>query len=185
MQIMLALEQNAHYRMQITTESFMTDRVVLSAQRLGITHYEYKAALQVRELFASGKVWHDRELENLKPDGFNMNVPLCEGECGTTACIGGWMFLAMQRDRTNPCFLAAQYVNSYRSEALGPLFFPFTDLNGHTLLDDDGEDYDFPFELMPPEFGLAAIDNFLTTGDPNWPAIAVTGKHWFEQVANA
>jgi len=157
--------------MQITTESFMADRVVLSAQRLDIKPYEYKAVLEVRELFASGKVWHDQHVENLKPDGFNMNLIVCEAECGTTACLGGWMFLAMQRDHTNPCISAYQYVHNYRSTALGPLFFPFTDCNGRTLRDEDGQDFDFPFELMPPEFALAAIDNFLATGDPDWPAV--------------
>jgi hypothetical protein len=157
--------------MQITTESFMTERAVLSAARLGIAPYEHKAALEIRELFASGKVWHDPDLENLKPDGFNMNTVVSEDECGTTACIGGWMFLAMVRDRTNPCVTAYQYVHKYRSTALGPLFFPFTDFNGRSLLDECDQEYDFPFELMPPEFALAAIDNFLATGDPNWPAV--------------
>jgi hypothetical protein len=146
-------------------------RVVLSADRLGIKPYEHQALTEIRESFANRIFYHDRDIEMLKPDGFNMNVILSEDECGTTACIGGWMFLAMERDRTNPCPRAHQYIQTYRSRALGPLFFPFTDINRRDMTGDEDQPYDFPFELMPPEFALAAIDNFLATGDPDWPAV--------------
>jgi hypothetical protein len=73
----------------------------------------------------------------------------------------------MERDRTAPCARISDYVNDRRSEALGPLFFPFTNLDGVTISDE----YDFPFELMTPDMALTAIDNFLSTGDPNWPAV--------------
>ena len=145
-------------------------RTVLSPDRLGIKHYEHRALLEIRGLFASNTFIHDPDQCVDKPDGFNMNVSLDEGDCGTTGCIGGWMFAAMQRDRAAPCVTAHGYVSNYRSQALGPLFFPFCDIKMRDLLDQDGSTYDFPFDLLPPAFALAAIDNFLATGDPDWPS---------------
>jgi len=150
----------------------MTDqRVVLSGKALGITETEHAAMLEVRELFASGKLYHDKGCELMKPNGFNMNVCVDQDGCGTTCCIGGWMYLVMVRDGAAPCKSAHEYVALKRSRALAPLFFPFTDHNRRDLVDENGQSYDFPYEEMPPAFGLAAMDNFLATGDPNWPAV--------------
>ncbi|MEH2517408.1 hypothetical protein V1279_002981 [Bradyrhizobium sp. AZCC 1610] len=145
----------------------------LYPQELGITYPEYKALIEIRELFANNKFDHDQHVDMTSGNGFNMNCIVSEGECGTTACIGGWMFLAMERDRTLPvgCFRAFQYVQSYRSAALGPLFFPFCNREMRDLLDQHGQNYDFPFELVTPAMALQAIDNFLTTGNPNWPEV--------------
>jgi hypothetical protein len=148
--------------------------LVLSAQALQIKPAEHKAILEIRELFAKDVFVHDPDLELAKPDGFNMNIPMDSSECGTTCCIGGWMFKAMERDRTAPCVHIGDYVNNVRSSALGPLFLPFTNVNGATF---DG-DYDFPLELMTPKMALAAIDNFLATGDPNWPLVCGFTPEW-------
>jgi hypothetical protein len=151
-----------------------TRMVVLSAQALHITPAEHKAALEIRELFAKDVFTHDPDLDLEKPDGFNMNIPRDFSDCGTTCCIGGWMFLAMRRERTAPCERLGDYVNRLRSRMLGPLFLPFTDINGRTF----DEDYDFPFELMTPKMALAAIDNFFATGDPNWPLVCGFTPEW-------
>jgi len=149
-------------------------RPVLSAAALLIRPAEHKAILEIRELFAKGVFVHDPDLELAKPDGFNMNIPLDSSECGTTCCIGGWMFLAMERDRTAPCARVGDYVTRVRSATLGPLFLPFTDISGRTF----DEDYDFPLELMTPKMALAAIDNFLAAGDPNWPLVCGFTQDW-------
>ncbi|ARQ95437.1 hypothetical protein [Bradyrhizobium phage BDU-MI-1] len=144
----------------------------MSAEQLKIRPAELKALLEIRELFAKGVFHHDASLDLEKPDGFNMNVIDQENECGTTCCIGGWMFRAMQRDRTLPdrCYLAQDYVATNRSKALVPLFHPFRDQDGQWL----DVDIDFPYELIPPAYALAAIDNVLTTGDPDWASVCVT-----------
>ena len=148
-------------------------RPFLSAAALEITPAEHKAAIEIRGLLAADKFHHDPDVDVDKPNGFNMNVSLEEGECGTTGCVGGWMFLVMQRDRTLPanCYRAHDYITKYRSRALSPLFYPFTNRNFRDLLDQHGEAYDFPFDLLPPAYAATAIDNFLTTGDPNWPEV--------------
>ena len=145
--------------------------IVLSADRLGITPGEDAALAEIRELFAKGTFHHDKEIEAGKPDGFNMNVPDYEGECGTTCCIGGWMYRAMERDRATHARSAGAYVNHDRSRALVPLFFPFALPNFREMLDEHGCDYDFPLEEITPAMALSAIDNFRATGTPNWPAI--------------
>jgi hypothetical protein len=147
-------------------------RVIRSAQELRITPAEHKAALEVREMFAKNKFHHDPDLIVEEPNGFNMNVAHdegSEGSCGTTACIGGWMFAAMRRDRVAPCVTAHHYVANLCSPALVPLFYPFCDQKRRDIPDEDGKSYDFDYELIPPEFALKAMDNFLATGNPNWP----------------
>lgn len=155
---------------------------ILSAEQLQIRPAELKALLEVRELMAKGVFHHDPDVDLEKPDGFNMNVTDQESHCGTTCCIGGWMFRAMQRDRTLPerCYLAHEYVQQRRSRSLIPLFHPFRDQNGDWIDDD----VDFPYELIPPAMALAAIDNFLMTGDPNWLAICVTPNQEIPDVSS-
>ncbi|MCP1757772.1 hypothetical protein [Bradyrhizobium elkanii] len=150
----------------------MPDRRVLSAAGLQIREAELKAALEIRELFAQGVLQHDRELSVDRPDGFNMNIVSDETECGTTCCIGGWMFRAMERDRTAPCATAAEYVQRASSRALYPLFFPLQDQRRQWMVDTDGHTYDGPEYIdIAPSQALEAMDNFLATGDPNWPRV--------------
>jgi hypothetical protein len=145
--------------------------IVLSAERLSISPGENAALSEIRELLAKGTFHHDKEVEAEKPDGFNMNVPDHEGECGTTCCIGGWMFRAMQRDRTTHALSSAAYVNHERSRALIPLFFPFDYPSYGLMADKYGLDYDFPLEEITPAMALTAVDNFRATGNPNWPEV--------------
>jgi hypothetical protein len=149
----------------------MPDRRALSHKALGITEAEHRALLEVRELFAKGTFHHDAQKEFNRPDGFNMDCHLVEEDCGTTGCIGGWMWAAMSRDRTTTSTSAGAYVNRERSAMLHPLFYPFKDASNRDIVDDDGLDFDFPYELIPPTYALKAIDNFLATGNPDWPTV--------------
>lgn len=133
-------------------------RVVLSAASLGITEAEHKAALEIRELFAAGTFTHDPEGAVDLPNGFNMNFPLDENKCGTTCCIGGWMYLAMDRDRTTQAHSAGHYVNHMRSAALKDLFYPPQEELGEINYDD-----------ITPGAALAAMDSFLA-GRLDWAA---------------
>ncbi|BAR61902.1 hypothetical protein NK6_8755 [Bradyrhizobium diazoefficiens] len=150
----------------------MTDRRVLSATALNIREAELKAALEIRELFANGVITHDREVNADQTNGFNMNTIDNETDCGTTCCIGGWMFRAMERDRTAPCATAAGYVTRHASPRLIPLFFPLQDMGGQWIVDTNGRSYDGPEYIdIAPSQALEAMDNFLATGDPNWPRV--------------
>lgn len=133
-------------------------RLVLSAAALGITEAEHKALLEIREHFANGVFIHDPMGAADKPNGFNMNFPLDEKKCGTTGCIGGWMYLAMDRDRTTQDHSAGHYVNHMRSMALKDLFYPPQEEIGEINYDD-----------ITPGAALAAMDSFLA-GQLDWAA---------------
>src|ERR1700730_10751297 len=117
----------------------------LPARALRIRDAEYQALVEFRQMLVAGTFVHDPECDCEKPEGFNMNIISDYSDCGTTCCIGGWMFRIMMRDAT--CYFSARdtlYVNHDRSRALIPLFFPFKEES------EDGEEYDFPLELIPP-----------------------------------
>lgn len=127
----------------------------LSAFELGISDAEHRALLEIRELFAAGNFKHDPEFDRDNPNGFNMAQVEETSKCGTTCCIGGWMWHAMSRDRTTRHPSANQYVHN-ASDTLSTLFFPDCDEMG--------------WEDITPGAALVAIDMFLTTGEVNWNA---------------
>ncbi|WP_315729873.1 hypothetical protein [Bradyrhizobium sp. SZCCHNRI2010] len=136
----------------------MTDRrPVLSAFQLGITPAEHKALLEVRELFANGAFHHDWNQDHDRPNGFNMECFFNERSCGTTACIGGWMWALMKRDGETQALTGHRYVKYDRSLALKNLFWP-----PHEDIDD------MSYDDITPGAALLAIDSFLATGNPNW-----------------
>jgi hypothetical protein len=92
----------------------MLDRVVLSYKALGLTEAEHKAVLKFREMLAENKLVLDGSDSPRVPNGFNMNVIVDQDDCGTTCCIGGWMFLIMTRDGTAPCAKASHFVEYER-----------------------------------------------------------------------
>ncbi|WP_316196661.1 hypothetical protein [Bradyrhizobium sp. SZCCHNS3053] len=137
----------------------MTDetRLVLSPAELGIEPAEHKALLEIRERLAGGNFYHDWQGHAEKANGFNMEYPERETDCGTTCCIGGWMWVAMDRDRTTDSCTAGRYVARDRSHALGPLFYP-----------PQSEIDDMPYSDITPLAAVSAIDSFLATGRPDW-----------------
>ena len=139
-------------------------RIVLSPTALGISQSEHTAMLEVREQFASGVFRHDPEADADKPNGFNMDYARAT-DCGTTCCIGGWMWMAMNRDRTTDYASAGSYVNSQRKRRLGFLFYPEFESDSEMHLSD-----------ITPGAALKAIDSFLATGDPDW--ISACGLHY-------
>ena len=138
----------------------MTDqRLILSAKALGITQAEHDAAVEIRGLLAANAFVHDPGQDGDKPNGFNMNCALDQGECGSVGCIGGWMWAVMLRDGKPRSISGHKYVQYDRSVALRPLFYP------------DSDEHELPdYDIIPPAFALAALDNFLATGDPDWPS---------------
>ncbi|MGX9944934.1 hypothetical protein ACTG4Q_20950 [Bradyrhizobium denitrificans] len=133
------------------------DRKVLSPAALRITDGEHRALREIRDLFANGVFKHDPHADVDKPDGFSMDAAIRETRCGTTCCIGGWMWHAMDRDRTTQSASATRYVHWEKSQALHALFFPdFDDID------------DMAYSDVTPGAALLAIDSFLATGDPDW-----------------
>jgi hypothetical protein len=133
------------------------ERKILSAKALQVTAGEHQALLEIRELFASGKFKHDPDNYAEHPDGFNMNAASKETKCGTTCCIGGWVWHAMSRDRTTISPTAGYYVSKGHADSLKQLYYP-----------DLEQIDDMSYDDITPGAALVAIDQFLTTGEVDW-----------------
>jgi hypothetical protein len=149
----------------------MPDLTTLPARSLSITGHELQALLWTREQLQLGEIIFDAKASGKQGRGFNMSVSDEETECGTTCCIGGWMYKHMTDQqnwapRTSSGHWASLggYVGFHRSPALAELFHPFTTVTGP---DDTTVDWD----VIPPVWAIQAIDNFLATGKPNWPQV--------------
>lgn len=149
----------------------------MSAEALNITQVEHDALIDVRDNVLPVLV-HDRDVIipagheiDGKNKGLNMSIVLDEESCGTTACIAGWMYVSMSEHGVKPDGNAFAYGTHLRSPALAPLFMPMTDREGRDLLDEYGLPFDFPYEHIDVDIVKSAIDNFLTTGNPDYPAL--------------
>ncbi len=131
---------------------------ILSHTELNITFAELGALLGTRAMLKHKVLVH--EPERFPDDDkhiFNMDVSCRTEDCGSVACIGGTMAMIMGRDDWN----ARQYV-SHANGALRRLFFPMEGVLNN-------------FSKITPKQSIQAIDNFLTTGEPNWQAILELG----------
>lgn len=150
---------------------------VLDHQKLGLSFNEWLALIGVRVMLDCGAIDHARDANGalsaaaflaLHPGAhaFNMGIAAAAAGCGTVACIGGYMG-AMMFDRVAA---AERYVyqndpdNNIGEEKLGHLFYP---LSGHRR--------DCAYEDITAAQAVQAIDNFLSTGKPNWEKVLAKG----------
>lgn len=145
---------------------------MLNAKDLGITESEYDALILVRDLLANGSIEHRSRYFPGEPEQvyFNMNYAKAKiitddrtyqerenVDCGTVACIAGWMSIVNHQVRIDKL--------TELSHPLNNLFFP-------NELSDYGDDGCFLIEsswghITVPQ-AVRAIDNVLNTGEPNW-----------------
>ena len=130
----------------------------LSPAELEITQVEYEALIWVRDGLAEGRFTHVPRtyqhtvfIANILP--FNMQHT-GERDCGTSACIGGWM----GRSIDEPSMVNYMSKELF-SNSLKPLFYPPTNLPR------------LEYSQITPTQAAQACDNFLNTGKPNWEAI--------------
>lgn len=128
-----------------------------SATELGISTKEHGALIEVLDMLESGKLTHVLPTDDLSlPRGeylFSMN---CEGwECGTPACIGGWVARLL---KASP----EEYVSKYRVRgSFGPphplyeLYWNDDAISGDTTVAQAAQ----------------GLRNFLQTGEPAWAAV--------------
>jgi hypothetical protein len=151
----------------------MTDtRLILSAAALRITSDELAALLRLQAEIKAGLIVHNPTEKKDCRAGINMNAILNEASCGTTGCIGGWMYhFIFEATGHTPATTAFRYVQEHHSKPLKALFFPFTDHNEKPVLDSYGDEIDFPYELIDTDTVLLAIENFLANGYPDYQGI--------------
>lgn len=133
-----------------------------------LTKEERKALVQVRDALANGMLEHRRNFDALPGAErgffsfslrrlFNMGCPARETQCGTVACIGGWMGAFMGKSPSE----AYEFVDIHEEGKFGELFYPFS-------VTDDQRREKSNYEAITPKQAIKAIDNFLKTGKPNW-----------------
>ncbi|TXM69669.1 hypothetical protein [Methylobacterium sp. WL120] len=160
-----------------------------TAKKLGITDAEHAGLIELaNHLKGEVCVLPEQAIRGVGSDssgradvetilGFSMSigagVPIEDDvkyDCGCVACIGGHLSLRMQGiDITSQKFsisalkIADQYVDSFRGKEDHPLhdlFYPT-------------EFIDFErWDLITPAIAAEAINNFLTTGSPDWSGLA-------------
>jgi hypothetical protein len=132
-----------------------------------MTDEELAAAKQFIELAEAGKLRHNPEPVNLRFTGetsartdqkiFNMSYAGGLAQCGSVACIGGWMYLLMKKDKVSLSDMEG-YVFGHTK--LNALFFPETDT------------YQDRFSVITPEEAVHATKNFLAGNyDEPWKGV--------------
>ena len=123
-----------------------------------MTEEERLALIDVRDKLANGTyVYAPNVLDGIVPAplSFNMNKIFYKTDCGSAACIGGWMADALL-NRATPA-AAREYVeNGGETGDLYELFYP-----------EDLEAWD---EILPAD-AVKAIDNMLAHGNPRWAQV--------------
>jgi len=122
-----------------------------TADQLGISDKVYKALLEVKHEFEAG---------NISPSQFCMAVVRTHPmECGTIACIGGWVGIYMN--------LGVEATHKMVCSSYGPiraLYFPDRDKTFPICGKKDAY-------TASPTQAAQAIDNFLLTGEPKWDEV--------------
>lgn len=120
-----------------------------TAEQLGISKREFGALRRVRDGLRSGRYVHTPNVSDppkTRKRLFNMKYDSASTNCGTAACIGGWMAKEMRKSAFD-CVMNAE-------GSLKKLFFP--QIN-----------YD-RWDDITPKQAVTAINNFLKTGNPKW-----------------
>jgi hypothetical protein len=117
---------------------------MLTATDLGISQAEYEALQVVRDGLASGEFSHDERT-------FDMHATCEATDCGTAACIGGWVALTMGKARHE----ANDYVWANERGPLKALYFP----------------RDIPsWDDITPAVAAATITSFIDSGEVDFAA---------------
>ena len=120
---------------------------------LGLDDKMYEAHIKVLGMLERGDLRHEELKSGLIGSGemFNMSWPKVELECGTVACIGGWVAILAKEDPED-------WVSSrHRSEQLHRLYYPPIMSTGVGL-----------YSKITVEQAAIALRNFLTFGEARW-----------------
>lgn len=126
----------------------------LTAEQLGITAPEYNGLRWVLENLRNGTI-KERPVKLEEPgEGMflDMGTEFSEPACGTVACIGGWVAATMGFDIPE----AVRYVDRMMDYPDSPLYKLYWDEIGMGVR---------------PSHALAAIENLLRTGNPDWDSV--------------
>lgn len=169
---------------------------LLSARQLNLSPTEYAALIKVRDLLREESIEHQRSTGNyshVRADEqthapkFNMAEAAATYDCGSVCCIGGNMrLIELGVDFSQPLIRltaeqmgqATRFVMKFKPDylteptplygrnRLAALFYPREIGRSH------GADNIEGWEVITPAAAADAIQNYLTTGDPDWEVVA-------------
>lgn len=144
---------------------------MMTADELELKQEELDALLAVRNSLALGCLKHEPNynehmfIPSASDDAPRLFNMLSGGEirtCGTIACIGGWMDVALKHRAPNSHIDRLNTVLSPMSDRpIDALFYPSSRI---------------PWNELDTEMAVKAIDNFLEIGDPLWEEIYDAAK---------
>ncbi len=173
-----------------------------SAQDLGISVEEFDGLIAIMNHLRDSHIIHASTGTDMAswidvaPDevvqtriGFNMGVPTGtnsktkrEYDCGCVACIGGHLSLYLQGVNVLSASLEPVILEPKHTEVANNYVIkreynsPFSDLFYPKNLSQD-------WDGITPATAAQAIENFLTSGDPNWEhACRVNGQSSFTEI---
>ena len=146
---------------------------MLTHEQLNISEREFIALQEVRNMLNFKNLKYiDRTYADCLAgsNGFSMNVRCVKYECGSVACIGGWVWCCMYNDaivKKNGLFLLTRWQAERADHYVDRLSFDRTPL----------ADLYFPpiktanYDKITSEQAATAIDNFPEIGTPDWEVI--------------
>jgi len=166
-----------------------------------------KALLAVAEMFEANELVHSSSqvvgLDDInikpKPDQRNFNLEVTadsDCECGTVACIGGWLWLLNKEKPSatkdgsiiynyKATNRAIDFVSSRRGK-LHELFYPPFELFSADAEEDSEEeafwrDYVDSYGKITPSQAAKAIRNFVENGDADWFSVMKDAQNALEK----
>lgn len=139
---------------------------MISAEELGITQKEHDALVWTRDQLAKEAIKYDPHISDEPGNTFNMVSVVVGNECGTMACIAGWMgiyMLGIKPDakgvyHVNTCAINDQVRKEFskHSSHKGPLSELFCPPNDENYAEIDAA------------WAVSTIDHYLETGVIDW-----------------
>jgi len=129
-----------------------TQEVFSSAKSLKIPAKDRAALIEVLRRLEAGELQHTDPWCSTIPNGFNTQTTGKKQDCGTVACIGGWVAFLTNRD-------SDAYVKRAKDN-LCRLYWPDVE----------------SMAAISVAQAARALRSYLTTGQPNWKAAMADGR---------
>jgi len=117
-----------------------------TATDLGTRDADLNALITILGMLEREEFVHVGPDDVSKPNGFNMSPVIRRGECGTVACLAGWV------EALNGETLSEDAMTREQSHAWGGLIMPSRG----------------GWSKITPQQAAIALRSYLTTGDANW-----------------
>lgn len=128
-----------------------------TAAELGLTQPELDALVRVRGRLSEGKIAFALDTSTGSGARFNMTFSFIAQECGTIGCIAGWVGYDLAGGERYEANRRTDRLLDNSDGGLWSLFYPDVEYSR--------------WGSIVPADAVRAIDNFLSTGEPDWAGV--------------